>query len=48
MSRIRSLGRSGNCCRLVQDFCQSVLGLPISLGAMQKGIDRTAAALVPS
>lgn len=34
--------------RLVQDFCQSVLGLPISLGAMQKGIDRTAAALVPS
>ncbi len=33
--------------RLVQDFCQSVLGLPICLGAIQKVIDRTSQALLP-
>ncbi len=33
--------------RLVQDFCQSVLGIPICLGAIQKVIDRTSHALLP-
>ena len=33
--------------RLVQDFCHSVLPLPISLGAIQKVIDRASQALVP-
>src|SRR5207302_9096 len=33
--------------RLIQDFCRSVLHLPISLGAVQKLIDRTSQALVP-
>jgi transposase len=33
--------------RLVQDFCQSVLHLPMSLGAIQKVIDRASQALVP-
>ena len=33
--------------RLVQDFCHSVLHLPISLGAIQKVIDRASQALVP-
>src|SRR5215831_7258845 len=33
--------------RLVQDFCHSVLNLPISLGAVQKIIQRTSQALVP-
>jgi transposase len=33
--------------RLVQDFCHSILHLPISLGAIQKMIDRTSQALGP-
>ena len=33
--------------RLIQDFCRSVLHLPISLDAVQKLIDRTSQALVP-
>ena len=33
--------------RSVQDFCRSVLGVPISLGAIQRLIDRTSLALVP-
>jgi transposase len=33
--------------RLIQDFCRSVLHLPISLGAVQKLIDRTSQAIVP-
>ena len=33
--------------RLVQDFCQSVLGIPIALGAIQKLIDRVSQALTP-
>jgi transposase len=33
--------------RLLHDFCRSVLHLPISLGAVQKLIDRTSQALVP-
>jgi transposase len=33
--------------RLVQDFCHSVLHIPLSLGAVQKMIDRASQALVP-
>jgi transposase len=33
--------------RIVQNFCASVLGLPISLGAIQKVIDRASAAIEP-
>ena len=33
--------------RLVQDFCHSVLNLPISLGAVPKIIQRTSQAIVP-
>ncbi len=33
--------------RLIQDFCHSVFHLPISLGAVQKVIDRTSQAIVP-
>jgi transposase len=33
--------------RLIQDFCHSVLHIPISLGAVQKVIDRASQALVP-
>jgi len=33
--------------RLIQDFCHSVLPLPISLGAVQKVIDRASHAIVP-
>jgi transposase len=33
--------------RLVQDFCHSVLHLPISLGAIQKVMDRASQAIVP-
>jgi transposase len=33
--------------RLIQDFCQSVLPLPISLGAIQKIIDRVSCAILP-
>ena len=33
--------------RLIQDFCHSVLHLPISLGGVQKVIDRASQAIVP-
>lgn len=33
--------------RLIQDFCHSVLHIPISLGAIQKGIDRVSGAIMP-
>jgi transposase len=33
--------------RRVQAFCHSVLHIPLSLGAIQKIIDRTSQALVP-
>ncbi len=40
-------GMHGTSRRLIQDFCQSVLHVPISLGAIQKVIDRTSQAIVP-
>jgi transposase len=33
--------------RLIQDFCHSVLHLPMSLGAVQKIIDRVSHAILP-
>src|SRR5262249_59721038 len=33
--------------RLVQDFCHSVFNIPVSLGAVQKVIQRVSQALVP-
>jgi transposase len=33
--------------RLIQDFCQSVLRIPMSLGAVQKVLDRVSHALLP-
>jgi transposase len=40
-------GMQGTSRRLIQDFCHSVLHIPISLGAIQKVIDRTSHALLP-
>ena len=40
-------GIAGNSRRMVQDFCHSVLGLPINLGAIQKVIDRASEAILP-
>jgi transposase len=40
-------GTYGNGRRMVQTFCASVLGVPMSLGAIQKVLDRIAAALEP-
>jgi transposase len=40
-------GMHRNSRRLVQDFCHSVLHLPMSLGAIQKVIDRVSQAIVP-
>src|SRR5205823_3533794 len=40
-------GTYGNGRRMVQTFCASVLQIPISLGAIQKVLDRVAQALVP-
>ncbi len=40
-------GIQGTSRRLMQDFCHSVWAMPISLGAIQKRIDRTSQALVP-
>ena len=40
-------GIHGTSRRLIQDFCQSVLHVPISLGAVQKVIDRASQAIVP-
>lgn len=33
--------------RLIQDFCHAVLHIPMSLGAVQKMIDRVSEAIVP-
>ena len=40
-------GTYGNGRRMVQTFCASVLQIPISLGAIQKVLDRVAQALAP-
>src|SRR4029453_16109183 len=40
-------GTYGNGRRMVQSFCASVLGVPISLGAIQKVLDRVAQAIAP-
>jgi transposase len=40
-------GMHGTSRRLLQDFCASVLQIPISLGAIQKIIDRVSCAIVP-
>jgi transposase len=40
-------GTYGNGRRVVQNFCASVLGVPISLGAIQKVLDRVTLALDP-
>jgi transposase len=40
-------GMHGTSRRLVQDFCHSVLHIPMSLGAVQKIVDRVSASLVP-
>ena len=40
-------GGQGDSRTIVQEFCHSVLGIPISLGAIQKVIDRVAAAIEP-
>jgi transposase len=40
-------GTYGNGRRMVQSFCASVLGVPISLGAIQKVLDRVTLALDP-
>jgi len=40
-------GIAGNSRRMLQGFCHSVLGLPISLGAIQKVIDRASEAILP-
>jgi len=40
-------GMHGTSRRLVQNFCHSVLHLPISLGAIQKVVDRVSLAILP-
>src|SRR5262249_31171897 len=40
-------GTYGNGRRMVQTFCASVLRVPLSLGAMQKVLDRVAQAIEP-
>jgi len=40
-------GTYGNGRRMVQSFCASVLGVPISLGAIQKVLDRVTQAIDP-
>ncbi|MBU4354686.1 MAG: IS66 family transposase [Proteobacteria bacterium] len=40
-------GNQGDSRSLIQNFCQSVLGITISLGAIQKVIDRVSAAIEP-
>jgi transposase len=40
-------GMHGTSRRLIQDFCHSVLHIPISLGAIQKVIDRVSCAILP-
>jgi transposase len=40
-------GTYGNGRRLVHTFCASVLQIPISLGAIQKGLERVTQAIDP-
>jgi transposase len=40
-------GGQGDSRTIVQDFCSSLLGVPISLGAIQKIIDRVSSAIEP-
>jgi transposase len=40
-------GPYGNGRRMVQTFCASVFGVPLSLGAIQKVLDRVAQAIEP-
>ena len=40
-------GTYGNGRRMVQTFCASVLQVPLSLGAIQKVLDRVAQAIEP-
>ena len=40
-------GTYGNSRRMVHTFCASVLGVPISLGAIQKVLDRVTQAIEP-
>lgn len=40
-------GTHGTSRRTIQDFCASVLHVPISLGAIQKVLDRVAQAIAP-
>ena len=40
-------GTYGNGRRVVQTFCRSVLGVPVSLGAIQKVVDRVSQAIKP-
>ena len=40
-------GSQGDSRTIIQNFCASVLGFPISLGAIQKVLDRTSAAIEP-
>ena len=40
-------GAYGNGRRIVHTLCASVLGVPISLGAIQKVLDRVAHAIAP-
>jgi transposase len=45
MGELAAMHRSSR--RLIQDFCHSVLQFPISLGAVQKVIDRASQAILP-
>jgi hypothetical protein len=40
-------GMHGTSRRLIQDFCHSVLHIPMSLGVVQKIVDRVSESLVP-
>ena len=40
-------GIEGNSRRCIKEFCESVLKFPISLGAVQKVIDRVSEAIKP-
>jgi len=40
-------GGQGDSRTIIQDFCASILGIPISLGAIQKIIDRVSSAIEP-
>lgn len=44
---VELVGMAGNSRDMVQTFCASVLDIPISLGAIQKVVDRASAAIKP-